>query len=334
MATIKDVARHANVSIATVSRVINEPDKVKEPTRKRVEAVMQELSFSRNALAASLVTRRTGCIGLIIPQLSGAFFAPLISAVEHTVRAGGSHLVVSCGNCTQAEVLAALSFLKQRSCDAIIVTPGALEHETLVNLLETHPNILIIHRLVPGYEHRCVVVDNYQGAFMAVSHLIEQGHRRIAAVTGPHNNPESMDRLRGMRDAMTKAGLPLPDNYVFEGIFGPESGLAGAEAFLALSKPPTAVFCFNDQTALGVLDYCKRRQIAVPADMAVMGFDDVEFADLVSPRLTTVHQPIDTIGRTAGTLALRLAKREAMTDDSHVIQPRLALRESVAVISD
>ncbi|MBB5020210.1 LacI family transcriptional regulator [Chitinivorax tropicus] len=333
MATIKDVARHASVSIATVSRVINEPDKVRELTRKRVETAMQVLSFSRNALAASLVTRRTGCIGLIVPHLAGAFYTPLISTVEQTVRAAGSHLVISCGNSTQDEVLAALRFLKQRSCDAIIVTPGALDQDSLGTLLAAHPNVLVVHRLVPGYEHRCVVVDNHQGALLATEHLIAQGHQRIAAITGPRDNPESADRLRGMLNALIQTGLPVPTSYLYEGDFTQQSGLCGAAALMALPEPPTALFAFNDQMALGVVDYCKRHGVSVPDQLSVMGFDDVEFSDLVSPKLTTIHHPVEAIGKTVGLLALKLAKQQPALGESFVISPSLTLRESVGALN-
>ncbi|MEN9865252.1 MAG: hypothetical protein RL748_842, partial [Pseudomonadota bacterium] len=194
MATIRTVADHAGVSTATVSRVLNQPDKVREPTRLRVEAAIRALNFSPNAFAASLVTRQSNCIGLIVADLSGGFFAPLITRVEQVVSQSGSFLVISCSKNTASEVESALAFLHQRRCDAIILFAAQLSDAALQQAMQMDPNLVLIHHTVPGFEERCVQVDNRAGARLAARYLIDCGHREFGLITGPLSNPESILR--------------------------------------------------------------------------------------------------------------------------------------------
>lgn len=336
MATIRTVADHAGVSTATVSRVMNTPQQVSEHTRARVETAMRELNFSRNSVAASLVTRRSDCIGLIVGGLSGAFFAPLVNIVEETVSAAGSYLIVSCGKDSPEEVLAALQFLRQRQCDAIILFPGELPDAALAALLREQANVVVIHRSVAGFEDRCVQVDNAAGARLAARHLLDCGHRDIGVISGPATNPESVQRLAAFADTLAGAGVPLDPALVFAGDFRLASGRQGMAALLAGGKPLSAVFCLSDQMAFGALDYCRAVGVAVPERLSLLGFDDVEFAELMHPRLTTVRQPIDLLARTAVEIALRLSRlspSSAPSGPQALLTPQLMLRDSVRRLS-
>ncbi len=329
MPTIRTVAERAGVSIATVSRVMNNPQQVSEPTRLRVEQVMRELDFSRNTFAASLVTRRSDCIGLMVGNLSGSFFGPLINSVEEAVSAAGSYLIVSCGKDGAAEVAAGLQFLRQRRCDAIILFPGEMSDQQLQALLAVRPNLVLIHRNAAGFEDRCVQVDNRLGGQLAARCLIEHGHREIGVLAGPNDNPESAQRLAAFAHTLAAAGRPLRPQRVVEGDFRFESGRRGMAELLAREGRLSAVFCLSDHMAFGALDYCRAHGIDVPGRMSLLGFDGVEYAALVYPGLTTVEQPIVTLAHTAARIALRLAAGHASPGPQPLLTPQLAIRDSV-----
>jgi LacI family transcriptional regulator len=329
MATIRTVADHAGVSTATVSRVMNTPDKVREPTRLRVEAAMRELNFSRNEFAASLVTQQSNCIGLIVADLSGGFFAPLISQVEQVVSQSGSFLVISCSKNTESEVQGALAFLRQRRCDAIILFSAQLSDAALQQALRENPTLVAIHRTVPGFETRCLQIDNRTGARLAARYLIDCGHREFGLITGPLSNPESNERRDGFLATLAAAQIEVPPQRIVLGDFQIDSGRHGMADLLATNQPISAVFCLNDQMALGALDYCRAVGVAVPGQISLMGFDDVEIARLVHPRLSTIACPMTELARSAAQLALDLAAGQRAQAIRALFAPTLMIRDSV-----
>ncbi|WP_394791085.1 LacI family DNA-binding transcriptional regulator [Rhodoferax sp.] len=333
MSTIHTVAARAGVSSATVSRVMNEPHKVREATRLKVEQAMRELDFSRNSFAASLASRRSDCVGLLVSHLSGAFFAPLVNDIEETVSAAGSYLIVTCGKSSEAEISGGLQFLRQRRCDAIILYPGQISDQALAEMLQTQPHMVVIHRTSPGFEARCVQLDNHTGGRLAAEHLLRCGHRDIGVIAGPRTNPESWQRLDAFRATLQAAGVALPPERVSEGCFHFESGRQAMAALRQAQPALTAVFCLNDQMAFGALNYCRAAGIDVPSQLSLIGFDDVEYADLIHPRLTTVHHPVGALARTAAQLALRLAAGEVLTEPQSLLEPTLIVRDSVRVLS-
>ncbi len=329
MTNIRTVADHAGVSTATVSRVMNQPDKVREPTRLRVEAAMRELNFSRNEFAASLVTQQSNCIGLIVADLSGGFFAPLISQVERVVSQSGSFLVISCSKNTEAEVQGALAFLRQRRCDAIILFAAQLPDAPLQVALRENPNLVVIHRTVPGFEPRCLQIDNRAGARLAARYLIDSGHREFGIITGPPGNPESNERRDGFLGTLAAAGIAVPAERIVIGDFQIDSGRHGMANLLATNHTMSAVFCLNDQMALGALDYCRAVGIAVPEQISLMGFDNVDISSLVHPRLSTIACPIDELAKSAARLALDLASGQQPEQAPLLFPPTLVMRDSV-----
>lgn len=332
MPTIHTVAALAGVSSATVSRVMNDPHKVRDTTRLKVEAAMRTLDFSRNSFATSLATRRSECVGLVVPHLSGDFFAPLINEVEEAVSGAGSYLIVTCGKNSVDEVANGLQFLRQRRCDAIILYPGQLSDQALAEMLQQNPHMVVIHRTVPGFETRCVQLDNHTGGQLAAEYLLRCGHRDIGVIAGPRDNPESMQRLAAFRHTLAAAGQPLPPERVCEGDFHFASGRTCMATLRATQPDLTSVFCLNDQMAFGALNHCRAAGIAVPTQLSLIGFDDVEYADLIHPRLTTVHHPVAALARTAAQLALRLAAGEVLTAPQHLLEPTLVVRDSVRVL--
>jgi len=332
MATIKDVARQAGVSIATVSRVLNEPNKVRERTRLRVEQAMRAFSFQRNVFATALATNRSETIGLVVPRLTDVFFVPMINQIGNAVDARHSYLIVTCSDYAAQDVERCVRFLQQRRCDALIVFPGAMTDTQVAALLAENPNVVVIHRFVPQYASRCVLVDNRLGTRMATRYLIDCGHRDIAVITGPSYNQENAERLATFLETMTEAGLPVDPRLVAQGDFLLESGEQAMSALLATGRRFSAVFCFSDRMAVGALSYLRSAGVSVPEDISLMGFDDMDYASLVFPRLTTIHQDIDELGRIAAEIALSLAGHEVPAPAKTLLPPRLVVRESVLPI--
>jgi LacI family transcriptional regulator len=330
MATIKDVAKRAGVSMTTVSRVLNEPNMVKERTRLRVEKAMLALAFQRNVFATSLATNRSETIGLVVPHLTDVFFAPMINEIGKAVSAHESYLIITCANYAPDEIARSVRFLQQRRCDALIVFPGAMSDEQVATMLSEIPHMVAIHRFVPQYASRCVLVDNRLGTRIATRYLIDCGHREIAVITGPSYNAESVERLATFLETMTEAGLSVDPRLIVEGDFLLESGEQAVSALLATGRRFSAVFCFSDRMAVGALSYLRSAGVSVPDDISLMGFDDVDYASLVYPRLTTVHQDIDELGRIAAEIALSLAGHEVPPPAKTILTPRLIVRESVA----
>jgi LacI family transcriptional regulator len=326
--TIRDVARRAVVSVATVSRVLNEPARVREKTRARVEKAMSELDFVPNLLASSLAKNRTECIGLIIPNL-GPVFAPLVNEIEHVIRAEGSYLVVVTGKIQPDDVAGAVQFLQQRRCDALIVFPGAMNNTQITTLLDEQRNIVILHHAVPDHMERCVLVDNSAGSRIATRYLIDCGHREIAVITGPDDNQESNERLAAFMQTMKDAGLAVDPKLVVPGDFDPVSGERGIAQLLSCGQRFSALFCFSDEMAAGAISYLRAAGVNLPEDLSIVGFDDVLYCSQIYPRLTTVHQPVIEIGRIAAQRALALSSNRDMPQGSTVLQPRLVVRDSV-----
>jgi LacI family transcriptional regulator len=326
--TIRDVAKRAAVSVATVSRVLNGSSRVRDKTRTKVERIMRELEFVPNMIASSLAKNRSECIGLIIPNL-GPLFAPLVNEIEQVVRAEGSYLVIVTGKIKADDVTRAVQFLQQRRCDALIVFPGEMNDRQVSTLLEENNNVIVLHHLVAKHQERCVLVDNRAGARMATRYLIDCGHRDIAVITGPNGNYESSERLTAFKSTMEEAGLIVDPKLVVPGEFDPPSGERGVAQLLASGREVSALFCFSDEMAAGAISYMRSAGIMLPRDMSVIGFDDVLYCSQIFPRLTTVHQPTREIGHIAAQRALALSSRRELPLGPSVLQPKLVVRDSV-----
>lgn len=293
-ATIRDVARVAGVSVATVSRALNGADNVLPDTRQRILDAARELRFSPSGAARSLITRRTDTIGALLPDLHGEYFSELIRGIDQAARARGLHLLVSSSHGDADEAAAALRAMNGRVDGLLVMSPHAdaafLQH----NLPGRVPAVL----LNTGAElpqHARFVVDNFGGAQAMTRHLAAAGRRRIAFIGGPAGNHEAQERLRGYR-----AGLkPGMREAVFEGDFTQEAGWAAGRR-IALSKPrPDAVFAANDMMAIGCLAALGEAGLRVPEDVALAGFDDIPMARYVAPALTTIRVPIAALGAAA-----------------------------------
>lgn len=325
-ATIKDVARAAGVSVATVSRALNGAENVLPDTRERIASVARELRYSPSGAARSLITRRTDTIGALLPDLHGEFFSELIRGIDQAARARGLHLLLSSSHDDADEAAAALRAMNGRVDGLIVMSPHADEDFLSQNLPPALPAVLL-NSGVREARQRAFAVDNFGGARAMTAHLVGTGRRRIAFLGGPASNFEARERERGYR-----AGLPAGARpRLLEGDFSEAAGERAGAALLALpaAERPDAVFAANDIMAIGLLGALQAGGVRVPADIALAGFDDIPVARYVSPPLTTMHVPIAALGSQALD-ALADALDAPQTPDTHstVMPVQLVVRRS------
>ena len=330
-ATIREIARAAGVSIATVSRVINGRPDVSPQTREAVLRVVREHGFSTNRNARALSGGRTGLVGVTLPILEAAYFAVIVSGTaealyEHDMR------IVLCPTLHQHErEVTLLDRLMHGTTDGAVLMLPEESNAELRALQETgYPFVVVDPRVRLDQGIPAVSASNASGARAAVEHLLSLGHRRIGAILGPPDWMATTERLNGYRSALAAAGvLPAPD-HVVESDFSIESGEAAAASLLDLPERPTAIFGFNDNVSIGVLRAAEARGLTVPDDLSVVGFDDSEQSGLVTPALTTVRQPLAEMGRMAVSLLLRLLDRQRVEAMNIELATRLVVRESTA----
>lgn len=298
MVTIKEVARRARVSVATVSRVFNHSPLVRETTRQRVRRAALRLGYSPHGAARSLVTHRTNTIGVLLQDHYGAFFAELIRGIDQTAQAHGYHLLVSTTRSADETLDAVLRSMRGR-VDALIL----MTHDNYAAAVGTtfrlgFPVVLLN---CPPTDASCdsLGIANYDGAFAMIRHLASLGHRRIAIIRGSDENFDAAERLRGYRAAVRNLGLESDPALELPGDFTEAAGYAAAKFIVDVGLHPTAVFAANDCMAIGAMCALRDAGLAIPADIAVVGFDDIPTATYANPALTSVHVDIAELGQRA-----------------------------------
>lgn len=332
-AGIKDVAERAGVSIGTVSNVLNRPHLVRPATRARVEAAIAELGFVRNESARQLRAGSSRVIAYVFLDASNPFFTDVARGAEDASRENGLALVMCSSNGEAGREAEYLDLLLQQRVHGVLITAADYEAPLLRSLPSLGVPVVLVDRRPTAVPEWCSVgVDDIRGGEVAVTHLIDQGHRRIAFVGGPTTIPQVADRRDGARRAFAAAGRPADDLVMLATEALTIAGGRGAGqrfAGLPSSERPTAAFCANDLVALGLLQQLMQLGIAVPDQVAIVGYDDIDFAAAATVPLTSVRQPAHLLGRTAAELLLEEARRDA----GHVHQqiqftPELVVRES------
>jgi LacI family transcriptional regulator len=300
-ASIKEVALKAGVSIATVSRVINDKGPVAVETRQRILAAIEQLRYVPHGAARSLITNQTDTIGVLLPDLYGEFFSEVIRGIDLAARRSGFHVLISGFHSDRAEIEAVLRALRGRVDGLIVLSPDVDAQGLRRNLPETLPVVLLNTRVQgrDGAAFDAINVDNYGGAFAMVRHLADLRHRRIALLCGPAENADARERLRGYRDALRAEGIAPSPELEIPGDFSEESGYRAGRHLLALEPRPEAVFAANDSMAIGCLFALREAGLDVPGDVALAGFDDIPIARYVTPPLSSVHVPIAEMGTRA-----------------------------------
>jgi LacI family repressor for deo operon, udp, cdd, tsx, nupC, and nupG len=331
VATILDVAAAASVSTATVSRVLSAPDKVTEETRRRVLKAIRQLGYSPNAAAKSLRTLSTRKLLVTVPDIANPFFSLIIQGIEESALREGYAVVLGDTHHDPDREERYGEMLLRREADGLIFLGHSLSKAARVLMRSRRKSSL--PPIVNGCEYSpdlgvpSAHVDNAAAAREAMEHLYGLGHRHIGVISGPLVSPLSRDRLRGTKECARRhgAGRQL---MVVDGDFTIESGIAGAARLLAQSPTPTAIFCFNDEMAVGVLDYARRVRRPVPETLSVVGFDDIRFSRYVSPALTTISQPMLDIGRETVRLLLGILQGTITSPVSVTLPHRLEIRSS------
>lgn len=329
-ATIKDVAREADVSVATVSRALNGHTSLTENTRKRILDAAARLRYLPHNAARSLITRRTQTIGAVLPDLHGEFFSELIRGIDLAARTRGLHLLVSSSHGDAEEAAVAVRAMRGRVDGLLVMAPNADAGFLTDNLPAALPAVLI--NTHGGGEHAALNVDNYAGARAMMRHLYTRGHRRIAHIAGPTNNYDAQERLRGYRDTLNML-LPTSLPFVLPGDFAEESGYRAGHYLLAMNERPDAVFAANDMMAIGCLHAFNEAHLRVPEHIALTGFDDIPMARFVSPPLTTVRVDIVELGAQAlDSLVAAIEQPERAQTAIRSLVPELVVRSSCGTI--
>ena len=325
--TIRDVARAASVSVATVSRVLNGKEPVREETRSRIRAVVERLHYSPHAAARSLITRRTNTLGVLLPDVYGEFFSEVIRGIDSCARELGYHLLVSGSHSDAAEIEAVLRAARGRVDGWIVMSPE-LDARILKRSLTDGLPAVLLNGVANGYPFDSIRVDNYGGAVAMVRHLISLGHRRIAHLAGPAGNSDASERLRGYRDTMRSLTTRPSRDLEMPGDFREEAGVSAGRRLLNWKNRPTAVFAANDAMAIGLLSSLQESRVRVPEDLAVAGFDDIPIARFATPPLSTVRVPIAELGAQATRLLLRALAGKDRVRRHETLPTTLVLRTS------
>jgi DNA-binding LacI/PurR family transcriptional regulator len=331
--SIKDIARAAGVSHSTVSRALSNSPLVSTATKERIQRLAREMGYSPDAQARSLVLGRTLAIGVVVTTITDPFIAEIVQSIERTAHDCGYSVILTSSSSEPGREIAAVEMLRSKRVDGVIVASsrvGALYKNYLERL--GVPVVLInSHSEQSGPYTFSVNVDNQHGGCLASKHLIDLGHRRIAYVTGPADHSDDLARLAGYRQALAEADIPFSPTLVVKGTGRADGGEQALPVLMALAERPTAVFCYNDMTAIGLLRGARRAKVKVPGGLAVVGFDDIPLASYVSPSLTTVAQPKHRMGQLAVEMVLFLMEngpREDGSVSSILVKGQLIVRES------
>ena len=328
--TIKDVAREARVSVATVSHALNGHENVAETVRQHVLAIADRLRYQPHAAARSLSSRRTHTIGVVLPDLYGEFFSELIRGIDQVARARRQHLLVSSYHGHPEEQGEALRAMRGRVDGLLVLSPYADRPGFLIDNLPSSIPAVLINTYLPDSPYPSLSVDNYGAAETMVAHLAGVGHRRIAFIGGPEDNFDARERLRGYRDALARhvPGV-APDEYA--GDFSEASGYEAGKRIVQAAERPHAVFAANDMMALGCLYAFNEAGVRVPGDIALAGFDDIPLARFVHPTLTTMRVSITELGGQAMSRLLDAIDSDGTrAGPSSTLVPELIVRASSA----
>ena len=331
--SIKDIAEAANVTPGTVSRALRDSPRVNPDTKKRIQKIADRMGYSPDAQARSLVEGRTRTIGVVVTTMTDPFIGGILQSVETTAQDHGYSVILASSNDSSDREIAAAETLQSKRVDGVIVSSsrvGVLHQGRLERL---GVPVVLINSLVrhQGRYTFSIGVDNRLGGFLATEHLLQLGHRRIAYVAAPDDRSDSMERLSGYRDALAGAGIDHDPALVVRGTGRAGGGERAFPLLRSLPDPPSAVFCYNDMTAIGLIHAAHAAGLSLPQDLAVVGFDDIIFAPYVYPPLTTVAQPVAELGRRAMEMVLSLlpdGDADPDTSTDRILPGRLIVRAS------
>jgi len=328
--TIKEIAEKANVSIATVSRALNEHSKVKTATRQTILSIAKNLNYKPNAFARSLVKSETNIIGLVLPDLDGEFFTEIIRGVDEVANSGGYHTIVASSHGQRSIVESIINFMGESFVSGMIILIPVLSEQIKDLISQSSIPIIIINAKNEIDNFDSVGIDNYQGSYLMMEYLIKNlGYKKIAHIKGPLHNNDSLQRFKGYSDALKNNNIDFKEEWIVNGNFNVSSGEQACRRLLSLIEKPEVIFAANDMMALGCYRVVKSFGLKIPDDIGIVGFDDIFIAEFLSPQLTTVHVPISDIGKTAAGVLLDKMKNQNGKESRHIkISTGLVIKES------
>ncbi len=294
MATLKDVAQLAGVGLGTASRVVSGKGAVSQKTVEKVRKAIEALDFQPSHAARSLMSGTSQMVGVYIPYLSGTFYTPLLKLIYAELRAAGLNMVVGFGIGSADErqqAVEGIDFLKQRGCDGVVVMSNVLREEDIAALGPRRARMVLLNHSLQGMEASSFTVDHMAGGRLAARALLDRQHRKIAVIAGPDSAPDNVERIDGFMRELADAGIDTDALWLTKSNFAPEGGWDSAKKLLDSGYDFTAVFCANDEMAVGALSYFQQAGVDVPGAVSVLGYDDTHSAEFTAPRLSTVHMP-------------------------------------------
>jgi DNA-binding LacI/PurR family transcriptional regulator len=327
--SIKDLARLACVSHSTVSRALRASPVVNPETAARIQKIAEEVGYRASAVARSLVLGRSSTIGVVVTNIADPFVAGVVSGIESMAEERGYSVFLANSNAEPEREIRVVRSFEERRVDGIIVTSSRVGALYLPLIKKMHVPVVLLNNQHPSEFAHSVVIDNVKASLVATEHLLQLGHRRIAYLGDRFGYQSDTERFAGYRRAVEAAGIEFAPELVVHGDGRPEGGQQAVTRLLALDAPPTAVFCYNDMSAVGVMREVHARGLRIPADLSVVGFDDLYLSQYLQPPLTTVRQPMHKMGRMAMETLLRIMNGEECTQIQRVAG-ELIVRESAA----
>jgi LacI family transcriptional regulator len=329
---MREVAERAGVSVTTVSHVINNTRTVSPDTRRRVEEAMQTLGYQPNVLARSLRRGVTHTIGIILPDSANPYFAEVVRGIEDTSFAQGYSVILCNSDNDLEKEYHYTNVLVEKQVDGIIFVAAGLSADNIHKLQARRVPLVLVDRHVPDVQVDEVLADNQHGGWLAARHLIDLNHRAIACITGPTGLPSSSERVEGYRQALESAGILFDPKWVVEGDFQYQSGYSAAKKLFHRKPPPTAIFACNDLMAIGAYRFSHEKNLRVPEQLSIVGFDDIHLAVYTNPPLTTIRQSKREMGAQAAKLLLQRIAQQDLEPRQVILDTELVIRGSTAVV--
>jgi len=327
--TINDIAKEAQVSISTVSRVMTNKGYVSDEKREAVLRIVKEMNYKPNVFAQSLATGNSMTIGVLTQRISSPIFDTMLLGILKGIEGSGYLPIFADGNWDPKMERSVTQKLLERKVDGLIILGGKLDKDYLFNLAQKIP-LIILGREISGMENLCLTISNFQGAYLATSYLIKCGHHQIAHITGLQTHPDASERLNGYVQALSDSGIEKNTNLIIDGDYTELSGITATETLLDRGQYFSAIFAGNDQMAYGAMFALNKRKLNVPNDISIIGFDNQVPSAYMNPPLSTIHFPAMELGEEAGKAILNLIRNKSNKIPSFNVN--LVIRDSISIL--
>lgn len=325
------MAKAVNVSVTTVSRVLNDKPDVSEETKRKVEKAIKKLGYNPNGIARGLVLQKTFSIGIIIPDLSNPFFPEIVKGIQRKAKKLGYSVILYDTDNNKKEEKEAVTLLRSKQVDGIILSFSFENKEILEELEKENYPVVQIDRQIKDSIYPAVTIDNKKSAYQGTGYLIKNGHKKIAHITGDLSTETAVDRLNGFRQALKDNHIPCKEEWIYYGDYSKESGKVQMERIIKLSDRPTAIFFANDLMAFGAYEVVNKYNYKIPEDFSIMGHDNIEITSFVKPGLTTMNQPQYRLGEIAVEKLISMIQDKESTSiyQDVILENDIIVRESV-----